>query len=1444
MGRKREDRLNSVKRALETAECKIESHQNRLAATPRWYRVGIGSHQLRPSEWSTAARLNKTYESLVAIKRAQAQLKREFRALEHQLVKPSDYQPQMLEWLNNVESVVELLQEFRPDPVWTVERGEQRQLPKRVAQEILRLRSLQPDQRFTELTSVRSAVDEDLLPDLIYSGYWHTNPERDVGVLLPIFIQTRFRCRSIGLTILRRWTLQVVRPLANLILRGTNTIQWSIFPSRRKIAFVSSLTSSLSSLENQANQHYLQILVTPDIINFVNHDPLPSDTELIALNSVWNTCEGDITTDAGSSAFSWLADAVGGGRASWLCRKFPPIESAEGVWSTQWPNEVRDPDSPPFRSQVIGLPTKLEIWMARGGQASELVASMNIDKDALSPEPGYQREWLTKFSKAKEVGLAAEIPLGSIADDIDVIYVVGIGDEDPANMVAAHRDAGALSVLQAGIPTNSVPDHPTPDLRPDTEQWWNLAMGEVDPSSNLISLALTGDLLRLGGLPGDGHDHQSTQRTLVEALWPGLWGTTTKRLWGFDASSVAEVRDWASVNLLPEGPLPAIRIESQPYGLLPVSHWKEWVAGTHDPPIEAKLLPSWRKLLDFAAKCGELDGPHTDTGESSALTRRLSRTATSGDYAVRNAHQAQYLAFASALHGHPWDWSNVEAAWSTASENTLNLFPDRPLVSMQTAKSITVPLVEPTNLQHDKTLVKWLNELASRVKSLAIDKALLEERPNSLLCQLLLYSTLVIEADVVYEKRGEEVPPEPVLTFDSQKTILEAAADDYSYASNCSSLACKADKRHRDAISALANIIEELGQVEVERAFRAILDTAIYRIDPFLIGVAWRRVQDEYYNGANARLGAYGWIENPRPGKPGPTEGGLLVAPSSMQLATAIVARDAAVRDRERWHLELDSVTVQTALDIAKQVEKGLHLSEAIGYRIEAMVDNPEKVEALRTQFPLVDEGNPRRVVDGIKILNHNLNDLGVDVAIQHGIEELNKALEAYADLALLDGVHKTLQGRDEAAGMTMDALAGLAQPLTLDVLRTPSKASNLTTTVFLIAEHPTSPIDETPASLSEPALESLLIHLTNDDPQWNVGSESISLSDLELRLVDLAVIAPDEMERILLRGTEEVLIDPNSSGIETHRLVTAWSRALNCEPVQGGTINGSTGTEAREDMWNRLQKLRNAAATFVNELATVNHEPDRNLLARIARWGIRSSVSAQVLSLALVTNAHKELQDRLNAASSVSQDAHISDLKTAVLRLAVGTIQLPILAIRRMDELAEIFTHQPSTAVMDEWLSVTAAVRPRLAALDSVLQGTLLEEPKSNYTAWSNMENPWGEADSQKVSIAFGPSNAFVSADEKVAVGVIDGWTTPKPEITRVGHAAFGFKAPAARAPQAILIAVPPVLEKGLSTKTLVDTLVDLRKMIAARAVDPLRLSEATDYLPTAILPEHYFDL
>jgi hypothetical protein len=105
----------------------------------------------------------------------------------------------------------------------------------------------------------------------------------------------------------------------------------------------------------------------------------------------------------------------------------------------------------------------------------------------------------------------------------------------------------------------------------------------------------------------------------------------------------------------------------------------------------------------------------------------------------------------------------------------------------------------------------------------------------------------------------------------------------------------------------------------------------------------------------------------------------------------------------------------------------------------------------------------------------------------------------------------------------------------------------------------------------------------------------------------------------------------------------------------------------------------------------------------------------------------------------------------------------------------------------------------------------------------------------------AFGPAGVLnPSADPAatVALGLLDSFGETVPASEHPTGVAFHFDAPGARAPQAILVAVPPAVDVQLDTGALAGIVAETRELAHARMAIPADLDAYAAALPLTLLP------
>ena len=340
------------------------------------------------------------------------------------------------------------------------------------------------------------------------------------------------------------------------------------------------------------------------------------------------------------------------GRAAWLVAACPPTVAANGL-AVDAPNV--GVDTPPNR--VGGFPPRLQVWVAFGAGVPSLLDEFDVDRDSLvfdvigaraananTTEVTHAKDrWWVSWPAAQEVGLGRIIPLpaGRQPADIRTLYVVGLSEEGPADHFRAQIDAGELATLPLGAPTNAVDGAQAANLAHDASDWRTVARNRLRQrqSGAVVETDLTRSLAGLGAdLPAmpAPDSMPGLQDALVNALWPVLWGHKLRDIWGCVEES-DRLAGWARRYLRPEGPLPPIRIDQQPYALLPTSALSQWKVSGEEGPLaqfEERVNPAMTTMRAHWAAAAR--GHGTAVGaDTQHLLDLIARDAVSASYAYR-----------------------------------------------------------------------------------------------------------------------------------------------------------------------------------------------------------------------------------------------------------------------------------------------------------------------------------------------------------------------------------------------------------------------------------------------------------------------------------------------------------------------------------------------------------------------------------------------------------------------------------------------------------------------------------------------------------------------------------------------------------------------------------------------------------------------------------------
>ncbi len=585
---------------------------------------------------------------------------------------------------------------------------------------------------------------------------------------------------------------------------------------------------------------------------------------------------------------------------------------------------------------------------------------------------------------------------------------------------------------------------------------------------------------------------------------------------------------------------------------------------------------------------------------------------------------------------------------------------------------------------------------------------------------------------------------------------------------------------------------------------------------------------------------------------------------------TAAILRDRAISDPStRWDLDVTSRSARIVERIAGEVRAGAHLYEVLGREIERIVAHTEDVLTLRRDFPIRAEHAGRRICDGLKVLAQQPFPVPLNAEQEASVAELREALDSYADLLVADAVHHLVEGRPDTAGQLMDAAAGFSRPPEMALLRTARHGRAVTSSVALIVPHvgaPLLPANEaeratlSPATLLDPSVAAAIAAQTGESAAWDfvVGRDhpvTVTLADLGFTPADALTLSLSSLQRLVANHAGlpgEAVIGGSGPGryeqaatlvgligrtpaetrtFSQNRAVDPPAAAADPEIIARYNATRSVGSALKAQLRAQVELLDG------DDLGQADETSVRALVLAASRWGITADTRPSLAAAAGLVL--RQLDERLAAAPDATVAAALSreGLSTAAAALVSPTGQVGLTAAVAATDLPALTS---TVTLDDEWLTVVAAVRPALARLESHQLGS-----GHPFTAWANRyADPWqtdGD-DGRPLVVAYAPPGLDLAAatpGAMMAAAALDRFDEVVPAPQQTTGAAFGFDAPAARAQQAILLAVPPSVAAPLDAATLAQILVETRELAHARMARPIDLDqEFWGLAPTCLLP------
>ena len=939
-----------------------------------------------------------------------------------------------------------------------------------------------------------------------------------------------------------------------------------------------------SKFNDDALSWKLSIRVLPDEASICRDNTFLSTDEVKSLQTFWQSIQqpGDVNAgwldrDEAKIAWTMLSAKMRPERAAFLVATIN-IQIQDGIIQMILPADMPEKATP---NRVGGMPPELKIMAVSNGVINgtdhHFIGRLPMDKNKfidtasltlpLPSEVVKEKEsWWANWEKAKAVGLGGEFifPAGITPQNIQAIYVVGMGEETPEAHFTAQIDGGELSIPKLGDATNTIKSSATGDPINWQKNAQNRLANRLTPFSipmntgDKIAQCLTG---RTGSLPffagADTVDDTLRSNELVKALWPSLWGHWLHDIWNLGDDAYRRGL-WAFENVFPEGSFMPVRIDDQPYGLLPVTALKLWEIPPADNPDQAQqdraeiaMANALTRVVDIWAKSAEKNrctvGKTTEEfmellGQDAISTRFIERsffpfTTLMSGYKLNADKQHEFAKMAmntyetaiEIMGSKPVDaylgnsyWRTmrlplVQAKRSLYKQNLDRVRSPLPLTELLDLLINFDVLADPENYDLDiifNTLVRFQQFEIGAL-------------PNSLLIRLLVHAC---QTGFVWHRSDANNNLLQKLLNQQQKQAMEIAKEidqeDFR-------------KKEEDTINkklVFSTVLPEKLRKELERSFAATLDTAAHRIDPWVTGFAWQRLKKHSASSrSNHRLGAYGWVDGPFIGKPGPTDTGLLHTPSYNQTLGAIIMRDkflSAERTNQKndkgdnpWQMNITSKKVRLAEEIAEEIRMGFHLHEVIGRQVEHIVAKPLKIRELRQDVKYamhVERKDINEVCNGVETLPGLLKgDINFPMSgeQQASLQLLQDSLDTYSDLLMADGVVQLMNRQVDKAAETMDAAAGFSRPPSFDFIRTPPSGYQLETVVlsalpFIAVE---SIADSHPIRIADPSVAAFLENKMGNNWEWtaiNMDTDavigSVSLTMLQLLPIDMLALSDD----------------------------------------------------------------------------------------------------------------------------------------------------------------------------------------------------------------------------------------------------------------------------------------------------------------------------------------------
>ncbi|MDH4110203.1 MAG: hypothetical protein OEW35_18120, partial [Gammaproteobacteria bacterium] len=386
----------------------------------------------------------------------------------------------------------------------------------------------------------------------------------------------------------------------------TTTYPLLLFPVRVETRFAARRTGPGTDL---------LLRVYPDDIHLDSHEPALTEEEEHRGKDFWaHVAAAPTGTDRQEhirQGWQRLTEQFGTTRAAWIAHVLDPAQPGtvarrDDSWTRASHTQVL-----PDRWVAVGYRSDTVRVTAWGKAIPETVAvgpdprgTGELGSNGMPPVDDGMK-WITDFDTADSIGMGLRIPITEEDANagFDRIVVLGLKASWDAPTTAdrlvrlfdAHHYTGSLALVEQQVPTNNTAEA-SAGYR-STGRDAADSMG-VELGASLLRSGSDGELLAQAlGLPtsvfahvrGADGSEQRRSSLMQSALLALCDSPLLRQLLGAAGADV--LRDHFTKYVRARGPLPVLRVDNQPYGLLPVAAFNRWISAPGQDQDQA--LAAW-----------------------------------------------------------------------------------------------------------------------------------------------------------------------------------------------------------------------------------------------------------------------------------------------------------------------------------------------------------------------------------------------------------------------------------------------------------------------------------------------------------------------------------------------------------------------------------------------------------------------------------------------------------------------------------------------------------------------------------------------------------------------------------------------------------------------------------------------------------------------------------